>query len=106
MLKEGLQGMATPNGPGTASKRRAELKMAHKWPGGYMILAALGVPTILERRAESEEAHKWARWLRTPCRLGDPHRFRAGGTMTSGPHVGPVAKSTMPPWGSQLQSGG
>ena len=23
-------------------------------------------------------AHKWARWLHNPCRLGGPHRFRAG----------------------------
>ena len=29
--------------------------------------------------AESEVAHKWARWLYNPCRLGGPHRFRAGG---------------------------
>ena len=24
-------------------------------------------------------AHLWAKWLRYPCHLGDPHRFRAGG---------------------------
>ena len=24
-------------------------------------------------------AHLWARWLRHPCRLGDPDRFRVGG---------------------------
>ena len=33
----------------------------------------------------------WARWLRNPCRLGDPHRFRAGGKIRSGPLVGKVA---------------
>ena len=27
----------------------------------------------------TEAAHKWAKWLRHPCRLGDPHRCRAGG---------------------------
>ena len=27
-------------------------------------------------------AHKWARWLHNPCRLGGPHRFRAGGRIT------------------------
>ena len=27
----------------------------------------------------SEVAQKWANWLRHPCRLGDPHRCRAGG---------------------------
>ena len=24
-------------------------------------------------------AQKWAKWPRHPCRLGDPHRCRAGG---------------------------
>ena len=24
-------------------------------------------------------AHLWAKWLRHPCHLGDPQRFRAGG---------------------------
>ena len=52
------------------------------WPingqGGYITPAASGIPTASKRGAKSE-AHKWARWLRHPCRLGDPHRFRAGG---------------------------
>ena len=52
-------------------------------------------------------AHKWARWLHHPCRLGDPHRFRAGGKIRSGPQVGKVATSPLPPRGSPLlQSGG
>ena len=54
-----------------------------KWPtsgqGGYITPAASGVPTASERGAESEVAHKWARWLHHPCRLGGPHRLRAGG---------------------------
>ena len=37
-------------------------------------------------------AHKWARWLHNPCRLGGPHRFRAGGKIRSGPQVGKVAR--------------
>ena len=44
-----------------------------------------------EQGAESEVAHKWARWLHNPCRLGGPHRFRAGGRIRSGPQVGKVA---------------
>ena len=36
-------------------------------------------------------AHKWARRLHNPCRLGGPHRFRAGGTIRGGPQVGKVA---------------
>ena len=75
--------------------------------GGYITPAAWGVPTASDRGdrirsapqvrkvatspvppggspplqsggTESEVAHKWARWLHHPCRLGGPHRFRAG----------------------------
>ena len=28
---------------------------------------------------QSDVAHLWAKWIRHPCRLGDPHCFRAGG---------------------------
>ena len=82
-----------------------------KWPingqGGYISPAALGIPTASERGAKSEVAHKWARWLHHPCRLGDPHRFKAGGKIRSGPQVGKVATSPLPPRGSPpLQSGG
>ena len=68
-----------------------------KWPingqGGYVTPAASGIPTASERGAKSELAHKWATWLRHPCRLGDPHRLRAGGQIRSGatsplPHPG------------------
>ena len=107
-----------------------------KWPtsgpGGYITPAAWGVPTVSEQGAESEVAHKWARWLHGPCRLGGPHRFRAGGRIRSGarwlhnpyrlggphrfraggrirsgPQVGQVATWPLPPGGSPLfQSGG
>ena len=53
--------------------------------GGYVTPAASGIPTASEREAKSEVAHKWARWLHHPCRLGDPHRLRAGGKIRSGP---------------------
>ena len=60
-----------------------------KWPingqGGYVTRAAWGIFSASEQGAKSEVAHKWARWLRHPCRLGDPHRFRAGGKIRSGP---------------------
>ena len=59
-----------------------------KWPtcgqNGYVTPAVSGIPTASERGGESEVAHKWAKWLRHPCRLGDPHRFRAGGKIRSG----------------------
>ena len=66
-----------------------------KWPTigqcGYITPAAWGVTTASERGAESGMAHNWARWLHNPCRLGGPHRFRAGGRIRSGPQVGKVA---------------
>ena len=66
-----------------------------KWPtcgqGGYVTPAASGIPTASERGTKSEVAHLWARWLHNPCRLGDPHRFRAWSKIRSGPQVGKVA---------------
>ena len=83
----------------------------HKWPtcgqGGYVTPAVSGIPSASERGGKSEVAHKWARWLRHPCRLGDPHRFRAGGKIRSGPQVGKVATLPLPARGSPpLQSMG
>ena len=75
-----------------------------KWPihgqGGYITPAASGIPTASEQGAKSEVAHTWARWQYHPCRLGDPHRFRAGGKIRSGPYMGKVAISPLPPQGS------
>ena len=82
-----------------------------KWPtsgqSGYVTPAVSGIPTASERGAKSEVAHLWAKWLRHPCRLGDPHRYRARGEIRSGPLVGKVATSTLPSRGSPpLQRGG
>ena len=82
-----------------------------KWPtsgqGGYVTPAVSGIPTAAERGAKSEVAHKWAKWLRHPCRLGHPHRCRAGGKIRSGPQVGKVATSPLPSRASPpLHSGG
>ena len=82
-----------------------------KWPtceqNGYVTPAVSGIPTASERGAKSEVAHLWAKWLRHPCRLGDPRRCRAGGKIRSGPLVGKMATSPVPSRGSQpLQSGG
>ena len=82
-----------------------------KWPtcgqSGYVTPAVSGIPTALERGAKSEMAHKWAKWLRHPCRLADPHCFRAGGKIRSGPLVGKVVTSPLPSRGSPpLHSGG
>ena len=82
-----------------------------KWPfngqGGYITPAASGIPTASKRGAKSEVAHKWARWLHHPCRLGVPHHCKAGGKIRSGPLMGKVATSPLPPRGSPpLQSAG
>ena len=82
-----------------------------KWPtcgqSGYVTPAVSGIPTASEWGAKSKVAHLWAKWLRHPCRLGDPHRFRVGGEIRSGLHVGKVATSPLPSRGSPpLQSGG
>ena len=82
-----------------------------KWPTsgqcGYRTPAVSGIPTAAERQAKSVVAHKWAMWLPHPCCLGDPHRFRAGGKIRSGPQVGNVATSRLPSRGSPpLHSGG
>ena len=56
---------------------------SQKWPtcgqSGCVTPAVSGIPTASERGAKSEVAHLWARWLRHPCRLGDPRCFTAGG---------------------------
>ena len=82
-----------------------------KWPTsgqiGYLTPAVSGSPTAVERGAKSEVAHKWANWLPHPCRIGEPHRCRAGGKIRSGPQVGKLATSPLPYRGAPpLQSGG
>ena len=70
-------------------------------------LAAWGVPAASERGAKSQGAHKWARGLDNPCRLGRPHRLRAGGSIRGGPQVAKVAAYPRPLGGSPpLLSGG
>ena len=81
-----------------------------RWPtsgqGGYITPAAWGVPTASEWGAESEVAQKWERWLHDPCRLGGPHRFKAGDKIRIGPKVGKAVTSPLPLGGSPpLQSG-
>ena len=82
-----------------------------KWPTsgqiGYLTPAVSGSPTAAERGAKSEVAHKWANWLPHPCRIGEPHRCRAGGKIRSGAQVGKLATSPLPYRGAPpLQSGG
>ena len=106
-----LSKVATPPLPSRGSPPLQSGGRNQKWPtygqSGYVTRAISGIPTASERGEKSEVAHKWAKWLRHPCRLGDPHRFRAGGKITSGPLVGKVAMSPQPSRGSPpLPSGG
>ena len=85
----------------------AKSEMAHLWAKRLRHPCRLGDPHRFRAGGKSEVAHKWAKWLRHPCRLGDPHRFRAGSKIRSGPQVGKVATSPLPSRGAPpLQSGG
>ena len=133
----GQNGYLTPavSGIPTASERGAKSEEAQKWAkwlphpcrigdphrfraggkirrgpqvgkNGYLTPAVSGIPTASERGAKSDVAHKWAKWLHHPCRIEDPHHFRAGGKIRSGPQVGKVSTSILPYRGSPpLQSG-
>ena len=96
--------VATPPLPPRGSPPLQSGGQNQKWPtsgqGGYIIRAALGIPFASGRGAKSEVAHLWARWLRNPCRLGHPLRFRTGDKIRSGPIVGKMATSPLPPRGS------
>ena len=95
-----------PRGSPPLQRGEQNQKWATSGQGGYITPAASGIPTASERGAKSEVAHKWARWLHNPCRLGDPHRFKVGGKIRSGPQVGKLATSPLPPRGSPpLQTG-
>ena len=83
-------------------------EVAHQWAKWLRHPCRSGDPhRFREGGGKSEVAHLWAKWLRHPCRLGDPHRFRAGGKIRSGPIIGKVATSPLSSLGSPpLQSGG
>ena len=103
--------MATPPLPSRGSPPLQSGGQNQKWPtsrqSGYVTPAVSGIPTASERGAKSEVAHLWAKWVPHPCRLGDPHRYKAGGKIRSGPQVGKVATSPLPSRGSpRRQSGG
>ena len=44
--------------------------------------------TVGRRPLGGGGGHLWARWLHNPCRLGDPHRLRAGARIRKGPTSG------------------
>ena len=106
----GQSGYATlaVSGIPTASGRGAKSEVAHLWAKWLRHRCRLGDPHRCRAgRGKSEVAHLWGKWLRHPCRLGDRHRCRAGGEIRSGPQVGKVDTSPLPSRRSPpLQSGG
>ena len=58
----------------TLLERGKEIEVAQKGARGHNP-CRLGVPTASERRAESEVAHRWARRLHNPRHWGSPHSF-------------------------------
>ena len=104
--------VATSPLPSRGSPTASERGKNQKWPtcgqSGYVTPAVSGIPTAAERGGgESEVAHKWAKWLRHPCRLGDPHRCRAGGEVATLPTCGPLLISVpaLQRWGSPRRQG-
>ena len=103
--------LATSPLPYRVSPPLQSAEQNQKWPTcgqiGYLTPAVSGIPSASERGAKSEVAHKWAKWLPHPCRIGEPHRYRARGKIRSGPLVGKVATSPLPyRRAPPLQSGG
>ena len=92
--------VATSPLPSRGSRLLQSRGQNQKWPtsghSGYVTPTVSGIPSAAKRGAKSKLAHKWAKWLRHHCHLGDPHRFKAGGKIRSGPQVGKVATSPMP----------
>ena len=71
-----------------------------KWPtcgqSGYVTPALRKDLHRCRGAAKSEVAHKLSAQLGQPWRLGDPHCFRVGCKIRSGPLVGKVATSPLP----------
>ena len=69
-----------------------------KWPTkgkiGYLTPAVSGDSRRFRAGEKSEVAHKGANWLPHPCRIGDPHRCRAGGKIRSHPQEGKIGYLT------------
>ena len=105
----GQSGYITPpvSGISIAAGRGRKSEVAHKWAKWLRHPCRLGDLHRFRAGGKMRSGPQVAKWLRHPCRLGDPHRFRAGGKIRSGPQVGKVATSPLPSRGSPpLKSGG
>ena len=98
----GQNGYLTPavSGIPTASERGDKIRSGPLV--GEMATSPLpsrGSPPLQCGGTKSEVAHLWAKWLPHPCRLGDPHRFRAGGQNQKWPTCGRNGYLTPAVWG-------
>ena len=87
----GRNGYLTPavSGIPTASERGDKIRsgpLVNKMATSP--LPSRGSPPLESGGTKSEVAHLWAKWLPHPCRLGDPHRLRAGGQNQKWPTCG------------------
>ena len=53
-----------------------------------------GAPPLQSGGLNQKWPTKWARWLPHPCRIGEPHRCRAGDKIRSGPQSGQIGYLT------------
>ena len=95
--QNGQIGYLTPavSGSPTAAERGAKSEVAHKV--GKLATSPLpyrGAPPLQSGGLNQKWPTKWANWLPHPCRIGEPHRCRAGGKIRSGPQSGQIGYLT------------
>ena len=61
-------------------------------------------PSDMDSDGNQKWPTKWANWLPHPCRIGEPHRCRAGDKIRSGPQSGQIGYLTPAVSGSPTAS--
>ena len=95
--QSGQIGYLTPavSGSPTAAERGTKSEVAHKV--GKLATSPLpyrGAPPLQSGGQNQKWPTKWANWLPHPCRIGEPHRCRAGGKIRRGPQSGQIGYLT------------
>ena len=95
--QSGQIGYLTPavSGSPTAAERGTKSEVAHKV--GKLATSPLpyrGAPPLQSGGQNQKWPTKWANWLPHPCRIGEPHRCRAGDKIRSGPQSGQIGYLT------------
>ena len=101
--------LGVPN-PQRGGKNQKRLRGPHVGKVATSPLLSWGSPTLSAGTTIRNVyvAHMWAKGLHHPCRLGAPTAHCGGKNQKwlCGPHVGKVATSPLPPWGSSMLSAG